>query len=310
MYLSTLKRQFLEYLEIERGRSVKTIEVYERYLDTFLKFSKVLTPEEINDETIRTFRLWLNRQEIKKKRNQENRNETLKKKTQNYYLIALRSFFKYLRKRGIVCYAPECIELAKTPERMIDLISNEDVKRLLRTPQGDGLKTLRDKAILELFFSTGLRLSELCSLPRDINLSHDEISVRGKGEKIRVVFISDEAKNAINVYLKERVDLDDALFINDNNRIHADGSRRLTPRSIERIVKQYALEAGITEKVTPHILRHSFATDLLKNGADIRSVQIMLGHSSIATTQIYTHITDRELHNVHKKFHRTKRGSE
>lgn len=233
----------------------------------------------------------------------EGRQETLKKKTQNYYLIAIRSFLKYLRKRGIESYAPERIELAKVAERTIDLLSVQDLHRLLSAPGEENVKALRDKAILELFFSTGLRLSELCSLQRDIDLTRDEMSVRGKGEKVRVVFISDEAKKAISAYLKKRTDMDDALFASGSKRAREDGSQRLTPRSIERMVKHYAVKAGIMDKVTPHILRHSFATDLLYNGADIRSVQMMLGHSNISTTQIYTHITDSELRNVHKKFH-------
>mgnify|MGYP001558371437 FL=1 len=298
--LGSFARQFLEYLEIERGRSLKTIQNYEHYLTRFLSASGAKEPGDITDEVMRSFRLWLNRQEAGVR---EGRNTTLKKKTQNYYLIAIRSFLKYLRKRGIESYAPERIELAKVAERTIDLLSPQDLRRLLSAPDGDTVKALRDKAILELFFSTGLRLSELCSLSRDIDLSRDEISVRGKGEKVRVVFISDDAKTAITAYLKKRTDMDDALFVQESRNTSKDGSLRLTPRSIERMVKHYAAKAGIMDKVTPHILRHSFATDLLYNGADIRSVQIMLGHANISTTQIYTHVTDSELRNVHKKFH-------
>lgn len=298
--LGTYTRQYLEYLEIERGRSLKTIENYERYLTRFLTASGAKEPSDITDELMRSFRLWLNRQQAGVR---EGRQETLKKKTQNYYLIAIRSFLKYLRKRGIESYAPERIELAKVAERTIDLLSVQDLHRLLSAPGEENVKALRDKAILELFFSTGLRLSELCALQRDIDLTRDEMSVRGKGEKVRVVFISDEAKKAISAYLKKRTDMDDALFVSESKRTHEDGSLRLTPRSIERMVKFYATKAGIMDKVTPHILRHSFATDLLYNGADIRSVQMMLGHSNISTTQIYTHITDSELRSVHKKFH-------
>lgn len=298
--LGAFARQYLEYLEIERGRSLKTIENYGHYLTRFLEATEAKVPSDINDETMRSFRLWLNRQEAGVR---EGRKETLKKKTQNYYLIAIRSFLKYLRKRGVESYAPEKIELAKVAERTIDLLTASDLKRLLSAPNGDSVKELRDKAILELFFSTGLRLSELCALSRDIDLSRDEISVRGKGEKVRVVFLSDDAKNAITAYLKKRTDMDDALFVSESKRARGDGSIRLTPRSIERMVKFYAAKAGIMDKVTPHILRHSFATDLLYNGADIRSVQMMLGHSNISTTQIYTHITDSQLKEVHKKFH-------
>ncbi|MDD5152878.1 MAG: tyrosine-type recombinase/integrase [Candidatus Pacebacteria bacterium] len=303
MDLQKLKRQFFEHLEIEKGRSLKTIENYERYLERFLSFSKVANPKDITDDTVREFRLWLNRQESGLKTG--GRAETLKKKTQNYYLIALRSFLKYLRKRGVESLSPERIDLAKVSERDLDLISSPDLKRLLSAPSGDDIKSLRDKAILELFFSTGLRLSELCSLSRDLDLNKDEFSVRGKGEKVRVVFLSDSAKKSIKNYLAKRTDVDEALFVRTEKNLSEDekDSLRLTPRTVERLVKHYALKAGISKKVTPHVIRHSFATDLLQNGADIRSVQMMLGHSNIATTQIYTHVTDQQLRDVHKKFH-------
>ncbi|MBI5400976.1 MAG: tyrosine-type recombinase/integrase [Candidatus Yonathbacteria bacterium] len=306
--LQTYKRQYFEHLEIEKGRSLKTIENYEHYLNRFLAFAKTDDPLAITDDLVREFRLWLNRQSSGLKVG--GRTETLKKKTQNYYLIALRSFLKYLRKRGVESLSPERIDLAKVAERDLDLIPDEDLKRLLSAPDTSNIKGLRDRAILELFFSTGLRLSELCSLSRDLNLNKDEFSVRGKGEKVRVVFLSDSAKDAIQAYLKKRTDIDDALFVRQGlplgiqkGRPLADTSQRLTPRSIERIVKFYATKAGISKKVTPHVLRHSFATDLLRNGADIRSVQMMLGHANISTTQIYTHVTDAQLRNVHKKFH-------
>lgn len=312
--LQTLKRQYLEHLEVEKGRSLKTIENYERYLNRFFDFAKIDDPAGITDDLIREFRLWLNRQYSGIK--VSGQKETLKKKTQNYYLIALRSFLKYLRKRNVDSLSPERIDLAKTTERDLDLISSADLDRLLQAPSGSDIKSLRDKAILELFFSTGLRLSELCSLSCDLDLNKDEFSVRGKGDKVRVVFLSDSAKNAIRVYLARRADIDDALFVSTEGvrqgqplkkaGVHSSlgsDSLRLTPRSVERIVKHYAIKAGISKKVTPHVIRHSFATDLLSNGADIRSVQMMLGHSNISTTQIYTHITDSELRNVHKKFH-------
>lgn len=303
MDLQTLKRQFFEHLEIEKGRSLKTVENYERYLDRFLQFAKVSDPKAITDDMVREFRLWLNRQPSGIKIG--GRVETLKKKTQNYYLIALRSFLKYLRKRGVESLSPERIDLAKVAERDLDLISDADLHRLLAAPEGDDVKTLRDKAILELFFSTGLRLSELCSLPRDLDLGKDEFSIRGKGEKVRVVFLSDRAKDAIRAYLAKRADMDDALFVRLETKLTSGHKEtlRLVPRSVERIVKHYAIKAGISKKVTPHVIRHSFATDLLSNGADIRSVQMMLGHSNIATTQIYTHVTDAQLRDVHKKFH-------
>lgn len=304
MDLQTLKRQFFEHLEIEKGRSLKTVENYERYIERFLSFAKVSDPKAITDDTVREFRMWLNRQPSGVKVG--GRMETLKKKTQNYYLIALRSFLKYLRKRGIESLSPERIDLAKVAERDLDLISESDLKRLLDAPDGDDIKSLRDKAILELFFSTGLRLSELCSLPRELDLKRDEFSIRGKGEKIRVVFLSEVAKDAIRAYLAKRTDMDDALFVRVETKLSKglkNESLRLVPRSVERIVKHYAIKAGISKKVTPHVIRHSFATDLLSNGADIRSVQMMLGHSNIATTQIYTHVTDAQLRDVHKKFH-------
>lgn len=302
MDLAKLKREFLEYLEIEKGRSLKTIENYERYLNTFLGFSKLTNPEKISDDVIREYRLWLNRKESGAVK--DGRKENLKKRTQNYYLIALRAFLKYLMRRNLRSLPPERIELAKVAERSLDLISSEELQRLMDAPKTDDLAGLRDKAILELLFSTGLRVSELCSLSSDIDLKADELSVRGKGDKIRVVFLSDQAKAVVKNYLSKRKDMGDALFvqmgkINKKNEANS----RLTPRSVERIVKRYAIKAGITKKVTPHVIRHSFATDLLKNGADLRSVQMLLGHANIGTTQIYTHITDKHLKEIHKKYH-------
>ena len=230
---------------------------------------------------------------------------SMKKNTQNYYLIALRVFLKYLMKNEIQTLSPDRIELAKIKERSLDLITVEELNRLLAGPNGSDLKNLRDKAILELFFSTGLRVSELVSLDRDLDLSKGEFSIRGKGEKVRVVFLSETARKAIKEYLAKRKDMEEAMFI-QISIVNKKNFSRLTPRSIERIVKYYAIKAGISKKVTPHIIRHSFATDLLQNGADIRSVQIMLGHSNISTTQIYTHITDKQLQEVHKKFHSRK----
>jgi len=300
MDLKQLKKEYLEYLEIERGRSLKTVENYNRYLSSFFNFNKIDNPQKITDELVRKYRLWLNRQLSGTKQ------ETLKKTTQNYYLIALRGFLKYLVKREIKSLPPERIELAKVSERALDLISIEELKRLLEAPDTKDLKGLRDKAILELLFSTGLRVSELCALNNDIDLNKDEMSVRGKGDKVRVVFLSGSSKGVIKEYLSKRRDMEEALFISLSNIKEDKRDNRLTPRSIERLVKQYAIKAGITKKVTPHIIRHSFATDLLQNGADLRSVQMMLGHSSISTTQIYTHLTDKHLKETHKKFHNKK----
>lgn len=301
--IDKLKREFLEYLEIEKGSSLKTVENYDRYLTRFLKFSKIEKPKDIKYESVREFRLFLNRQSGVKTRGQIS--ATMKKNTQNYYMIALRVFLKYLIKREISTLSPDRIELAKIKERGLDLITSEELNRLLSGPNGSDLKNLRDKAILELFFSTGLRVSELSSLNKDLDLSKGEFSIRGKGEKVRVVFLSDSAKKAIKEYLSKRKDMEKAMFVQIST-INKKGSGRLTPRSIERTVKHYAIKAGISKKVTPHIIRHSFATDLLQNGADIRSVQMMLGHSNISTTQIYTHVTDKQLLEVHKKFHSRK----
>ena len=309
MELQDWKRRFLEYTEIEKGRSVKTIENYDRYITRFLLHTKLRDPKDINYEVVREYRLWLNRQVASATRRGVP-GTTLKRKTQNYYLIALRAFLKYLMRQDVQVMSPEKIELAKVSERELDLISTKDLNRLLSSPNENTLQSLRDRAILELFFSTGLRVSELCGLPRDLDLSRDEFSVRGKGEKVRVVFLSDTAKRAIKEYLNKRTDVDDALFV----RIGRDGAEnakndelRLTSRSVERIVKHYAIKCGISKKVTPHVIRHSFATDLLENGADLRSVQALLGHANIATTQIYTHVTDSKLREVHKQFHDKRR---
>lgn len=293
--IQTLKRQFLEYVEIEKGRALNTVRNYEHYLNVFFTFGKIKSPSDITEDIIREFRLHLNRSKGMKVKGQAQ--GTMKKISQNYYLIALRSFLKYARKRGIEIVAPDVIELAKTGSRDIDPLSGAELERFLESAHDHP----RDYALLELFFSTGLRLSELCSLNRDIDLSKDEFSIRGKGDKVRLVFLSDTAKQKLRDYLKSRKDMAEPLFISDSFRKNRDA--RLTPRSIQRIVKTYATKAGIYKKVTPHVLRHSFATDLLSNGADMRSVQMMLGHANIATTQVYTHVTDKQLREVHKKFH-------
>jgi len=293
--IDTLKREFLEHIEIEKGRSLKTVENYGRYLERFLKFSEIKTADKVTDRIIRDYRLALNR-------------EGLSKKTQNYYLIAIRSFLKFLALRGVPSLPPEKIELARAADRDLDLISSSELERLFSATRGSGVKSLRDQAILELLFSTGLRVSELCSLSRYIDLGKDEFSVRGKGSKVRLVFLSSRAKEALKKYLDKRTDLDEALFVSfpKNYKLKANGSR-LTPRSVERLVKRYAIKAGIDKKVTPHVIRHVFATDLLENGADLRSVQALLGHANIATTQVYTHVTDKHLKDIHKTFHGKKR---
>lgn len=297
--LKQLKTQFLEYLEIEKGRSVKTVENYDRYLSRFLVFTKIARPADVTEQKVREFRVHLNRQ--------PGTTATMKLKTQNYYMIALRAFLKYLRKLGVESLQPERIELAKVGARDLDLITSQELERLLQAPVGDSLLSLRDRAMLELLFSTGLRVSELCSLNADIDLSRDSFSIRGKGDKVRVVFLSPSARKAVTEYLKHRGDMGEALFVSYGRAGKA--SDRLTPRSIERIIKRCASSAGITSNVTPHTLRHSFATDLLENGADLRSVQALLGHANIATTQVYTHVTDKHLHEIHKAFHGTRRLS-
>jgi len=298
--LKTLKTQFLEYLEIEKGRGVKTVENYDRYLNRFFSFAKVTSPAQITEQMVREFRITLNRS--------AGVTGTMKKNTQNYHLIALRAFLKFLRKRDVESLNPERIELAKTGGRDLDLITADELNRIMKAPQGEELPALRDRAILELLFSTGLRVSELCGLNQDLDLSRDEFSVRGKGEKVRVVFLSSEAKKAVTAYIKKRGDMSDALFVSyGKGAPKSKDLPRLTPRSVERMVKHYATKAGITRKVTPHVIRHSFATDLLGNGADLRSVQALLGHANIATTQVYTHVTDKHLREVHQAFHGKRR---
>jgi site-specific recombinase XerD len=277
-----------------------------------LKWAHIKEPEEITDDLVRNFRIHLNRLEDKK-------GQSLKKVTQGYYVIALRSFLKYLAKRDIKTLTAEKLEIGKTPEREVEFLESEEVERLLDAATGLDFKSLRDRAILEMLFSAGLRVSELTSINRDkLNLKSGELSVRGKGDKIRVVFISDTAKGALKNYLDKRTDVDPALFVRDAKSLEKFESKsreknnkkddlRLTSRSIQRIVRYYATKAGLVKNVHPHTLRHSFATDLLINGADIRSVQAMLGHSSITTTQVYTHITNQQLREVHKAFHARRR---
>lgn len=307
--LQKLKQEYLEYLEIEKGRADNTIRNYNHYLSVFLREGGVSKPSDITDDTVRKFRLWLHRQPTGMKANRRVA-ETMSRKTQNYYLIALRSFLKYMARRGHKTLSSDHIELAKVPQRQIDVISSAELRRLLDAPaqETDPEIKYRDKAILEMLFSTGLRVSELCSLMRDIDLSRDEFSVRGKGGKVRVVFLSPEAKDALKNYFKVRRDMSEALFVSvSKNKNKVDENKGLNRKSIERIVKKYATIAGITHRVTPHVIRHCFATDLLSNGADIRSVQMMLGHADISTTQIYTHITDASLRDIHKKFHGKKK---
>ena len=299
-----LKNEYLEYLEIERNRALKTVENYGRYLDRYIKFTEATFGKDISDITedgIRQYRLWLNRFV------DPDTKTPLKRSTQNYHIIALRNFLKYLARRQVRSVAPERVELGKHEDRQVTFLESAELERLLAAPVGNEIAPLRDRALLATLFSTGMRVSELCSLNRDmVSVERGELSVKGKGGKVRPVFVSKDAGVHIADWLKMRKDLDSALFIRipRNGKFERYEDLRLTPRSIQRIVRGHAAAAGIVGKrVTPHSLRHSFATDLLRNGADIRSVQAMLGHSSVTTTQIYTHVTDKGLRDVHERFH-------
>ncbi|MBI4119498.1 MAG: tyrosine-type recombinase/integrase [Parcubacteria group bacterium] len=297
--LNALKN-YLDYLEIEKNRSVKTTENYKRYLESFIRFSKVKRPEEISADKVREFRLFLARTKTLDGR-------TIKKSTQAYYIIALRNFLKYLAKRDVAVLSADKIELPKMPSRQIEIIDESELERLMKMPRGDDLRSLRDRAILETFFSTGLRLSELCSLDRYLNLERNEITVRGKGDKLRVVFLSEAAKKALKAYLDKRSDAEEKLFVSlSKNSGKVIGP--VTARAVQRMIDRYARKAGIRNRVTPHMIRHLFATDLLMNGADLRSVQELLGHSNISTTQVYTHLTNKNLREIHQAFHARRRN--
>jgi site-specific recombinase XerD len=290
--LKRLHGDFLEDLEIAQGRSQKTIENYDHYLR---RFYDLLNIEQINDITMDAIR------EFRRHLNDKSQIALI---TQNYHLIALRQFLKYLARRDVPALAPEKIGLAKIGEREIDVLYPEEIDALLATLKNETREDLRDKAILHTLFATGLRISELVHLDRDdIRKDVREIAVRGKGNKVRVVFLSEEAHAAIWEYVDKRTDMDPALFVR-----HKKGGKqdelRLSARSIQRMMKKYAVQAGLTKSITPHTLRHSFATDLLSNGADVRQVQQLLGHASITTTQIYTHLTDAHLRDVYERFHR------
>ncbi len=294
MDLKTLLKDFLEYLEIERNVSQLTIRNYKHYLERFLGFLKGSpTPSDITSEKIRQYRLYLSRYV-------DEHGISLKRVTQNYHLIALRSFLKYLLKRDIAVIAPEKIDLPKAESRSIKFLEREQIDRLLNTPDNH-----RDKAILEVLFSTGLRVSELVHLNRDqINFERKEFGVIGKGRRARVVFLSDAAADWLQKYLQDRDDTDQALFIRYSGK--KSETLRLTPRSIQRLVEKYVKKARLPVKITPHGLRHSFATDLLSGGADLRAIQEMLGHKNVSTTQIYTHITNPQLKEIHAKYHHKK----
>ena len=301
--MSALLLDFAEYLEIERGRSSRTSENYTRYLERFLQFAGMdLTVDKITPELVRKYRLWLNRQK------DDNGNE-LALITQNSHLIALRGFRNYLSTRSISSMAPNKIELPRVHRKQVTFLYNDEVERIFdAVPDDDEISHLRDRAILELLYSSGLRVSELIGLNRDhVNTTRREFTVRGKGQKDRPVFISKSAATRLELYLRARTDSLIPLFLSYSRNTQAPSTsgdyRRLNQRSVQRMVAKYARLAGITKHVSPHTMRHSFATDLLMNGADIRSVQSMLGHSSIATTQVYMHVTDQHLRDVHERFH-------
>lgn len=304
MYLSELIMDFVESLEVERGRSQRTAETYHLYLERLIEYGGDITVDKITSEYIRKYRLWLNRYE-------NSNGEALSQITQSYHLIALRSFLKYCSKRDIETLTPEKIELPRVARKQVSFLDGNEVERLITTIDLDTPSGLRDRAIVELLFSSGLRVSELCNLNRDhINLERGEFMVRGKGQKDRPVFVSPEATEWLAKYLETRTDSAIPLFIRYSGFKTGDErgeSFRLSPRSVQRAVSQYAKLAGITKHVSPHTLRHAFATDLLMNGADLRSVQSMLGHSNISTTQVYTHVTDQHLKEVHRAFHRSRK---
>jgi len=302
MRFSKAKTDFLEYLEIEQNRSQKTIANYDHYLTRLIDYAGDITVQDITSELVRKWRLWLNRLGT-------NTSDELGKATTNYHLIALRSFLKFCAKRNIAALTADKIELSRTKRKQVTFLNEDELQLLFAQPDLGKLNGLRDRAILELLFSSGLRVSELVGLDRDhINLKRREFMVRGKGQKDRPIFISPEAAKWVEHYIQKREDTAKPLFMRYSGAKKVDRTgnfHRLTARSVQRMVGNYALLAGITKHVSPHTLRHSFATDLLMNGADLRSVQAMLGHSNIATTQIYTHVTDPHLKKVHENFHRS-----
>lgn len=304
--------EYMVDLEVEKGRSKMTVKNYRFYLKRFAAWAQDPSPQDITLDMVRRYRLWLNRLH-------DEQGVPLKRTTQNYHLIALRAFLKYLARRDVPALAPEKIELARTPERQVSFLEGEELARFLDTPlQGAAqeIVRLRDKAILETLFSTGLRVSELCALHKgDVPQKRNDLTVRGKGGKLRVVFLSPEARAALASYLVKRRDLSSYLFVrHDRASATTDAKEKgerlgLTPRSVERLVSRYARAAGIMKNVSPHTLRHSFGTDLLRSGADLRAVQELLGHASITTTQIYTHVTDKHLKEVYDAFHGKTRES-
>lgn len=302
MYISELIIDFLEHLEVERGRSQKTAENYHLYLQRLVEFAGDIEVAKINSEMVRKWRLWLNRYK-------NDNDDELATITQGYHLIALRSFLTYLAKRDVNSLEPSKIELPKINRKQVSFLQPGEIERLVAVIDESSEVGLRDKAIVELLLSSGLRVSELVGLNRDhVNTKRREFMVRGKGQKDRPVFISQQAAQNVENYLAQRADSLSPLFVSYSGRASGQNTsgdfKRLSARSVQRIIQKYAKQAGLTKHVSPHTMRHSFATDLLMNGADLRSVQSLLGHSNIATTQIYTHVTDQHLKEVHDKFHK------
>jgi site-specific recombinase XerD len=299
---STLEKQinrYLEYLEVEKGRSSRTVRNYHFYLLRFGQWADFPHPSKITKELVRRYRLHLNR-------DIEGRDEpTLKKSTQNYHLIALRNFLKYLARNDVKTMSPDKIELAKQGTRKVDFLEEEELRRLFGALEdANGLIGKRDRAMVYMLFSTGLRVSELANLRIDqVNLKREEFTIKGKGSKHRLVFVSEKARKAVKEYLTARKDTSPHMFVGHDRAKASRAKMPVSSRTVQRTIERYAAEAGITKRISPHTLRHTFATDLLHNGADIRAVQAMLGHESITTTQIYTHVTNRQLKQVHKKFH-------
>lgn len=308
--LKQLHGDFLEDLEIGQGRSAKTVENYDRYLTRFYKRQHITAVSDITADAVRQWRRWLN-ESAPKAHDLTERGVSLA--TQNYYLIALRQFLKYLAQRRVPAIAADTVGLARLGEREIDVLYPEEVDALLSAAEGDDAAGRRDRALLEVLYSTGVRVAEAVRMNRDdVRDDRAEIAVRGKGNKVRVVFLSDSARAAVAVYLAQRGDIDPALFVRHHlapaPAAVSGADLRIRARTVQRLIKKYAVKAGLTKRVSPHTLRHSFATDLLANGADVRQVQQLLGHASITTTQAYTHLTDVHLKDVHERFHRKTRG--
>jgi len=308
-----LLKDYLDYLELTKNRSLKTQSNYEHYLKVFFKSAGIRSASDITERAVNDFRKTLARTNSgRSSSNDQSRDGKLKKVTQNYYVIAIRNFLKFLIKKDLKVLSPDRIELPKIPTRQIQIPEYRDFERLLAAPEEDSLRGLRDRAILEMLFSTGLRVSELCNLKRYIDFSRGEMTVRGKGEKLRVVFLSEGCCDSLKRYLDKRGDAEEWLFMS-LSKVPKKSKKppkvigKITPRAVQRLVNLYARKAGIAEHITPHKLRHLFATDLLINGADLRSVQEMLGHSNISTTQIYTHLTNKELKEIHRSFHGRRR---